>query len=54
MLSVTAPRFVAGLILNDDRVTEAAPILRYMTGWTRARVLSYCRSRRWALTEVEP
>ena len=36
---IVAPHFVAGLRVTDDRVAEAAPILRWTVGlpWPRVR-----------------
>jgi hypothetical protein len=52
-MRISAPHFVAGLVFDPDniRVIRAAPILRYMLGWTVARVRSYCLTRNW---KIEP
>lgn len=47
LMQITAPHFCAGLVLVDNQVTEAAPILRYMIGWTITRVWLYCHKKRW-------
>lgn len=52
LAQITAPHFCAGLDLKDDRVTATAPILKYMNGWTRDRVRSYCKSKKWVVTVV--
>ena len=44
---IEAPHFVAGLTAIDSRVTVAAPIIRYMLGWTEDRVSQYARSKKW-------
>lgn len=49
---VDAPHFYAGIVLHDDRVTEAADIVKYMRGWSRDRVRSYCRGKRWKVSVV--
>lgn len=38
LLRIVAPHFVAGVVLDDGRVVETAPILKYMKGW-RLRLL---------------
>lgn len=43
---ITAPHFCAGIV----RGGLCAPIIRYMKGWTRARIVAYCASKGW---EVE-
>jgi hypothetical protein len=45
------PVFTAGLVLRDDAVFEAAPILGYMVRgrWTRAVVRDYCERRGWKI-----
>ena len=50
LFRIVAPHFVAGLILaRTGRITQAAPILRYMVGWSLGRVESYCLSKGWAV-----
>jgi hypothetical protein len=50
---ITAPHFVAGLVLDrSDRVTEAAPIVRFMLGWDRDRVREFVRGRGWRIERV--
>lgn len=44
--------FTAGIVLWDDVVIEAAPIVRYMKKWTRARVREYCSQRGWEISVV--
>jgi hypothetical protein len=48
------PPFTAGLVLHDDDVVEAAPIIRYMQRgrWTRAVVRDYCERRGWQIKVV--
>ena len=53
MILIDAPHFCAAVVLTAGRVSRAAPILAYMTGWTADRVLSYARRKRWQ-TEVRP
>jgi hypothetical protein len=45
------PTFTAGLVLHDDVVVEAAPIIGYMKRdrWTRAKVRAYCVQRGWRI-----
>lgn len=47
LAAIDAPHFYAGIVLTDDIVTSAAPIVRYMTGWSRSRVRDYLRSKGW-------
>lgn len=50
VIRITAPWFVAGVVLVDGRVTRAAPIVAYMRGWHGARVLAYARRKGWRTT----
>lgn len=52
LASIDAPHFCAGVVLWDDKVTEAVPIVRYMKGWSRDRVRSYCRDKKWRVKVV--
>lgn len=47
LVRITGPWFVAGLVAEDGRVIEAAPILKYMMGWTGRQVRLYCEQRGW-------
>jgi len=47
VIRIEAPHFVAGVVLEQGVVVRAAPILSYMRGWTRVRVMRYCDSKRW-------
>ena len=44
--------FTAGIVLWDDKVVEAAPIVKYMKGWTRDRVRAYCKERGFSVSVV--
>lgn len=54
LASIRAPHFTAGVVLWDDKVVEAAPIVLYMkTGkWTRDRVRDYCKIKGWNISVV--
>lgn len=52
LAQIAAPHFTAGLVLVDDVVTVAAPILRYMIGWNADTVRSYVRNRGWKIARV--
>jgi hypothetical protein len=47
MIRIDSGYFCAGVDLEDDRVVKAAPIVKYMVGWTRRKVESYCRKKNW-------
>ena len=47
LAQITGGNFCAGIYLVDDRVTEAAPIVARMKGWTRDRVRQYCSEKGW-------
>ena len=52
LAQVSGPDFVAGIVLVDDRVTKAAPILRFMRGWSRDRVRTFCLESNWNIRVV--
>lgn len=52
LAQISAPDFVAGLVLVDDKVTKAAPILRFMRGWSRDAVRSHCQFKAWDVRVV--
>jgi len=47
LVQVTAPHFVAGIVLVDEVVVEAAPILRWTIGKDRAFLSAYFRRKGW-------
>jgi hypothetical protein len=47
LLRITAPHFVAGVVLLNDRVSTCAPILRYMYGWDEVKIRRYCSKKHW-------
>lgn len=51
---IDAPHFYAGIVLRKDRVSEAAPIVKYMLGWNAERVLEYCQRKKWIIHVVNP
>lgn len=48
-IRLTSHYFCAGVVLGQKRVIRAAPILKYMKGWTRDEVLRYARNKRWKI-----
>ena len=47
LFRVTAPHFVAGVVLENNTVVRAAPILKYMMGWSWRQVRHYCICKHW-------
>ena len=47
LLVIDAAHFYCGVILNANRAVRAAPIVRYLLHWPRARIEQYCRKRGW-------
>lgn len=47
LVQVTAPHFCAGLVLEDDRVIDAAPILRWAIGKGRDELRAQLQQKRW-------
>lgn len=52
---ITAPGFTAGIVIRRESasVVLAAPIVRYMLGWSEARVKGYCQTRGWKFKEIK-
>lgn len=46
-IQVSSSYFVAGLKARDSIIFEAAPILKFMEGWTLGRVKTYCQEKGW-------
>jgi hypothetical protein len=45
LAQVTTDHYCAGLVIEDDHVIEAAPIIKWTIGWHRYRLLKYFRER---------
>jgi hypothetical protein len=53
LAEIEADDFCAGLVLRDDKVIEAAPIIGYMKGWSRGRVRDHCTEKGWKAKIVQ-
>jgi hypothetical protein len=51
VIIIDAPHFNAAVVLDQGVVVRAAPILKYMVGWTAARVVRYCFRKGWQCDE---
>jgi hypothetical protein len=52
MLIFDAPYFYAAVVLNGERVSRAAPILKYMVGWSVYRAIDYAERKGWRIFHV--
>jgi hypothetical protein len=52
LAQIRGDKFTAGIVLWDDTVIEAAPIVKYMKGWSRDRVRDYCKGKGWTIEVV--
>ena len=51
MIRIIGPNFVAGLVIKDDHVIRAAPILGYTINWTTERIIALARRRGWMVEQ---
>ena len=47
IIHITAPYFSAGVLVRNSVVYKAAPIVKYMVGWSVERVMEYCQKKGW-------
>lgn len=47
LIVIVAGHFVAGVELKNGIAVRAAPIIRYMKGWSREAVVMHCRRKKW-------
>jgi len=52
LIHINAPHFCCGVILQNGRVVQTAPIVKYMRGWPQEQVLSYCTTKKWQAQEI--
>ena len=53
LLVVDAPYFCAGVVMINNNVVYAAPILNYTKGWRSGQFFSYCKKKKWRWQEVD-
>lgn len=54
MMQITASYFEAGIMFDaEDYVWHAAPVIAYMLGWPKGKVLEYCNYRGWTIEPCE-
>jgi hypothetical protein len=49
LVRISASNFTAGLVIKDDHVIRAAPILGYMIDWPIGRVIALVQRRGWSI-----
>jgi len=47
MFQIEATHFTAGGEIFAGKITHAAPIIRYMKGWTDKKLYDYCVKKNW-------
>jgi hypothetical protein len=52
LAQVRGPHFCAGIVLFDDKVVEAAPIVRRFKGRSRDQVRAECKRLGWSVSVV--
>jgi len=52
LVQVTSKYFCAGVIIEDGKVTYAAPIVWYMVGWSEGKFRGYVEKKGWKVCEV--
>ena len=52
LAAIDAPHFYAGIVLQNDRVVEAADIVKYMRKWSRDKVRDYCQNKNWRVSVI--
>lgn len=53
LVQVRAPHFTAGIILENGKVVEAAPILRWTLGKTHEWLREYFIKKEWKAVQVK-
>ncbi len=53
LVRVVAPHFVAGMVLENDVVVEAAPILRWAVGRGMGWLRAYLARKGWRASVVD-
>jgi|KBSMisStandDraft_5_1062788.scaffolds.fasta_scaffold211567_2 hypothetical protein len=53
MIVINAPHFYAAVIVENNRVVRAAPIVKWMIGKSVPDVLAYCMRKGWKWTRCD-
>ena len=53
LVRVVAPHFVAGIIVEENKVIDAAPILRWSIGMTRHQLKTYFVRKGWKASIIK-
>ncbi|QIO34337.1 hypothetical protein [Bradyrhizobium sp. 1(2017)] len=54
LIQITAPHFVAAYVVEDGKITEAAPILKWALGKSDNEMRGYCARKSWRACVVPP
>ena len=49
---IVAPHFVAGGSIDQGKVIEVAPIIKYMVGWSPQKAKDYCDKKGWTIKRL--
>jgi hypothetical protein len=49
---IVAPHFVAGGEARAGKCVRAAPIIKYMVGWSGKQVKDYCEKKGWTVEKI--
>lgn len=52
LVRITAKHFVVGVVIVNNRVVKAPPIVGYMHGWSLSEVMNYSSRKGWSAIEV--
>lgn len=44
--------FCAGGEIIGEKVSLAAPIIKYMVGWSQDRLIDYCHKKKWEISLI--
>jgi hypothetical protein len=47
VVQITSAYFCAAIVVSNGKVIDAAPILKYMIGWSFTKVEQYAAVKRW-------
>lgn len=49
---IKAQRFQAAVQFKEGKVAKAPPLLQYLMGWSKGRVIGHCRNQHWDVDYV--
>lgn len=52
LYQIQSSYFTAGCVSENEKIIVAAPIIKYMIGWTEKEMIQYCQKKNWQTIKI--